>query len=257
MTVLWTPYMPQSGITWRQSRIEPSRVAPRRLTGLRTTVARTSGFRLPPGCPLPDRPPHRGHDRPWRCGSWDGRRRTRTARQGARSPVPPCRSARARRPAIIRTAFRAIVCRRVPGPAARPVRRPTARDLIVRIRGPGGAAFQHVSSRYTHTRGPERPSSSVRRTRFSLTDLRKSEPDITSAKWHAVAVGGGGAGVSVTGRRRRCGFRHPRPALSPGCRAVELSRLRRAAVEVLSRPCLSSLPSSCRVAVEPVEASRG
>ena len=45
-------------------------------------------------------------------------------------------------------------------------------------------------------------------------------------------------------------------ALSPGCRAVELSRLRRAAVEVLSRPCLSSLSSSCRVAVEPVEASR-
>ena len=44
--------------------------------------------------------------------------------------------------------------------------------------------------------------------------------------------------------------------LSPGCRAVELSRLRRAAVEVLSRPCLSSLSSSCRVAVEPVEASR-
>lgn len=131
-------------------------------------------------------------------GSWDGRRRTRTARQGARSPVPPCRSARARRPAIIRTAFRAIVCRRVPGPgAARPVRRPTARDLIVRIRGPGGAAFQHVSSRYTHTRGPERPSSSVRRTRFSLTDLRKSEPDITSAKWH----------VAVAGRRgRRRGF---------------------------------------------------
>jgi hypothetical protein len=42
--------------------------------------------------------------------------------------------------------------------------------------------------------------------------------------------------------------------LSPGCRAVELSRLRRAAVEaaveVLSRPCLSSLSSSCRVAVE-------
>lgn len=152
-------------------------------------------------------------------GSWDGRRRTRTARQGARSPVPPCRSARARRPAIIRTAFRAIVCRRVPGPAARPVRRPTARDLIVRIRGPGGAAFQHVSSRYTHTRGPERPSSSVRRTRFSLTDLRKSEPDITSAKWH-VAVGGGGAGVSVTGRRRRCGFRHPRPAV----RAVRANR---------------------------------
>ena len=41
------------------------------------------------------------------------------------------------------------------------------------------------------------------------------------------------------------------PALSPGCRAVELSRLRRAAleaaVEVLSRPCLSSLSSSCRV----------
>jgi hypothetical protein len=39
--------------------------------------------------------------------------------------------------------------------------------------------------------------------------------------------------------------------LSPGCRAVELSRLRRAAVEAavegLSRPCLSS---SCRVAVE-------
>ena len=53
----------------------------------------------------------------------------------------------------------------------------------------------------------------------------------------------------------------PRPcpvfsSLSPGCRAVELSRLRRAAVEVLSRPCLSSLSSSCRVAVEPVEASR-
>ena len=42
--------------------------------------------------------------------------------------------------------------------------------------------------------------------------------------------------------------------LSPGCRAVELSRLRRAAVEAavegLSRPCLSSLSSSCRVAVE-------
>ena len=45
--------------------------------------------------------------------------------------------------------------------------------------------------------------------------------------------------------------------LSPGCRAVELSRIRRAAVEAavegLSRPCLSSLSSSCRVAVEPVE----
>ena len=181
MTVLWTPYMPQSGITWRQSRIEPSRVAPRRLTGLRTTVAR---FRLPASAGMPTaRPPTAPGPRAGRGGgSWDGRRRTRTARQGARSPVPPCRSARARRPAIIRTAFRAIVCRRVPGPAARPVRRPTARDLIVRIRGPGGAAFQHVSSRYTHTRGPERPSSSVRRTRFSLTDLRKSEPDITSAK---------------------------------------------------------------------------
>ena len=42
--------------------------------------------------------------------------------------------------------------------------------------------------------------------------------------------------------------------LSPGCRAVELSRIRRAAVEAavegLSRPCLSSLSSSCRVAVE-------
>ena len=66
MTVLWTPYMPQSGITWRQSRIEPSRVAPRRLTGLRTTVAR---FRLPASAGMPtatDRPPHRGHDRPWR-----------------------------------------------------------------------------------------------------------------------------------------------------------------------------------------------
>ena len=42
--------------------------------------------------------------------------------------------------------------------------------------------------------------------------------------------------------------------LSPGCRAVELSRLRRGAVEALSRPCLSSLSSSCRVPVEPVEA---
>ena len=52
--------------------------------------------------------------------------------------------------------------------------------------------------------------------------------------------------------------------LSPGCRAVELSRLRRGAVEALSRrcrgavealsrPCLSSLSSSCRVPVEPVE----
>ena len=70
---------------------------------------------------------------------------------------------------------------------------------VLRIRGPGGAAFQHVSSRYTHTRGPERPSSSVRRTRFSLTDLRKSEPDITSAKWH---VGRGGR----RGRAGRRGF---------------------------------------------------
>ena len=74
-----------------------------------------------------------------------------------------------------------------------------ARFDMWRIRGPGGAAFQHVSSRYTHTRGPERPSSSVRRTRFSLTDLRKSEPDITSAKWH---VGRGGR----RGRAGRRGF---------------------------------------------------
>ena len=164
MTVLWTPYMPQSGITWRQSRIEPSRVAPRRLTGLRTTVARFR-FRLPasaadahchPGLKRYD--PGATTGRGGAGGSWDGRRRTRTARQGARSPVPPCRSARARRPAIIRTAFRAIVCRRVPGPAARPVRRPTARDLIVRIRGPGGAAFQHVSSRYTHIRRTPNPN---------------------------------------------------------------------------------------------------
>ena len=136
-----------------------------------------SGFRRDAHCQTAR--PHRA-PRPAVAGVGAGtrRRRTRTARQGARSPVPPCRSARARRPAIIRTAFRAIVCRRVPGPAARPVRRPTARDLIVRIRGPGGAAFQHVSSRYTHTRGPERPSSSVRRTRFSLTDLRKSDPTL-------------------------------------------------------------------------------
>ena len=41
--------------------------------------------------------------------------------------------------------------------------------------------------------------------------------------------------------------------LSPGCRAVELSRLRRGTVEALSRPCLSSLSSYCRVPVEPVE----
>ena len=50
--------------------------------------------------------------------------------------------------------------------------------------------------------------------------------------------------LSVTAR--------PPHNLSPGCRAVELSRLRRAAVEAavegLSRPCLSSLSSSCRVA---------
>ena len=56
-----------------------------------------------------------------------------------------------------------------------------------------------------------------------------------------------------------------RNRLSPGCRAVELSRLRRGAVEALSRrcqgtvealsrPCLSSLSSSCRAPVEPVEA---
>ena len=41
--------------------------------------------------------------------------------------------------------------------------------------------------------------------------------------------------------------------LSPGCRAVELSRLRRGTVEALSRPCLSSLSSYCRVSVEPVD----
>ena len=47
--------------------------------------------------------------------------------------------------------------------------------------------------------------------------------------------------------------------LSPGCRAVELSRppsrhvSRRCRGAVLSRPCLSSLSSYCRVPVEPVE----
>ena len=65
-----------------------------------------------------------------------------------------------------------------------------------------------------------------------------------------------------TGRSRKFGL-SPLPApgvrsrsaarLSPGCRAVELSRLRRGAVEALSRPCLSSLSSYCRVLVEPVE----
>ena len=132
MTVLWTPYNASpAAITWRQSRIEPSRVAPRRLTGLRTTVAR---FRLPASAGMPTARPPTGGPRP-AVGA--GRRWTRTARQGARSPVPPCQSARARRPAIIRTAFRAIVCRRVPGPAARPVRRPTARDLICEDPWPG------------------------------------------------------------------------------------------------------------------------
>ena len=50
--------------------------------------------------------------------------------------------------------------------------------------------------------------------------------------------------------QRGRGDRDAKPDLSPGCRAVELSRLRRGAVEPvvegLSRPCLSSL-------VEPVE----
>ena len=61
---------------------------------------------------------------------------------------------------------------------------------------------------------------------------------------------------------KRVSLRHR--TLSPGCRAVELSRLRRGtvealsrrcrgAVEALSRPCLSSLSSYCRVPVEPVE----
>ena len=54
--------MPQSGITWRQSRIEPSRVAPRRLTGLRTTVAR---FRLLASAGMPTaRPPTAPGPRP-------------------------------------------------------------------------------------------------------------------------------------------------------------------------------------------------
>ena len=55
-----------------------------------------------------------------------------------------------------------------------------------------------------------------------------------------------------------------RRRLSPGCRAVELSRLRRGAVEALSRYCrgaVKALPvelveflsSSCREPVEPVE----
>ena len=179
MTVLWTPYMPQSGITWRQSRIEPSRVAPRRLTGLRNTVARFR-FRLPASaadahCHPGLNPGRRGARPAVGRGSWE-------APDADRVPAARCRRAgprdeRGDDPLGVCRAI-PIVCRRVPGPAARPVRRPTARDLIVRIRGPGGAAFQHVSSRYTHTRGPERPSSSVRRTRFSLTDLRKSDPTL-------------------------------------------------------------------------------
>ena len=110
MTVLWTPYMPQSGITWRQSRIEPSRVAPRRLTGLRNTVARFR-FRLPASAA--DAHCHPGlnpgrHDRPWELGG-AGRG------QGARSPVPPCRSARRARRRSGRRLPRNTNCLPAPG----------------------------------------------------------------------------------------------------------------------------------------------
>ena len=214
-----TPYNASpAAITWRQSRIEPSRVAPRRLTGLRTTVAR---FRLPASAGMPTARPPTGGPRP-AVGA--GRRWTRTARQGARSPVPPCQSARARRPAIIRTAFRAIVCRRVPGPAARPVRRPTARDLIC-----GGSVAREAPRFNTCRRGTLThgvPSGRVRPYAVHGSRLRTfANPNPTlrvqSGTW-VVAVGGGaqGAGVSVTGRRRRCGFRHPRPAV----RAVRANR---------------------------------
>ena len=70
-------------------------------------------------------------------------------------------------------------------------------------------------------------------------------------RWPGLAAG---ASISVVcAPLRGCGV------LSPGCRAVELSRLRRGAVEALSRPCLSSLcpveflSSSCRGPVEFVE----
>ena len=65
-------------------------------------------------------------------------------------------------------------------------------------------------------------------------------------------------------RARRGPIGAARRTLSPGCRAVELSRLRRGAVEALSRYCrgaVEALPvepveflsSSCREPVEPVE----
>ena len=87
----------------------------------------------------------------------------------------------------------------------------------------GGAAWstgQHVPRRGTLTHGV--PSGRVHPYAVHGSRLRtfaNPNRDITSAKWH-VAVGGGGAGVSVTGRRRRCGFRHPRPAV----RAVRANR---------------------------------
>ena len=70
--------------------------------------------------------------------------------------------------------------------------------------------------------------------------------------------------LSIPSPFPRTPIRVPRGHLSPGCRAVELSWLRRGAVEALSRrcrgavealsrPCLSSLSSYCRVPVEPVE----
>ena len=172
MTVLWTPYMPQSGLTWRQSRIEPSRVAPRRLTGLRNTVARFR-FRLPASaadahCHPGLNPGRRGARPAVGRGSWE-------APDADRVPAARCRRAgprdeRGDDPVGVCRAI-PIVCRRVPGPAARPVRRPTRarRDSIVKGSVAGGAAFQHCR-RGTLT-------FVVRRT-FALTDLRKSEPDI-------------------------------------------------------------------------------
>ena len=177
--------MPQSGLTWRQSRIEPSRVAPRRLTGLRNTVARFR-FRLPASVP-PRMPTATPAVKPRGAttgrGSWE-------APDADRVPAARCRRAgprdeRGDDPVGVCRAI-PIVCRRPAGPwscGTRPVRRPTRerRDSIVKGSVAGGAAFQHCR-RGTLT-------FVVRRT-FALTDLRKSEPDIKCNISGNVACGG-------------------------------------------------------------------
>ena len=94
----------------------------------------------------------------------------------------------------------------------------------------------------------------VRTLAYFQKNFRKFASSPKSCRAHCRAILSSNCRVScrvvdaATGLKRR--GRRGAVSLSPGCRAVELSRLRRAAVEVLSRPCLSSLSSSCRVAVE-------